>query len=134
MTADPVAEKSGFLCMYMSNHPDTLVLYVRYWGKVKENVVSATMTEIDTKVRLHASCATFKRSDKVDFIRQGMGFKYTVKAPGGAETQKETRVHFQPPLAGYEDVKPRLLKMKVDAEEALGMVRPNPSFFPYLHS
>jgi hypothetical protein len=27
--SDPVAAKSGFLCMYMSNHPDTLVSYVK---------------------------------------------------------------------------------------------------------
>lgn len=50
--ADPVAAKSTFLCMYMSNHPDTLVSYVRHWGKVKEQVVSAQMTGIDTKVRV----------------------------------------------------------------------------------
>ena len=50
MGADPVADKSGFLCMYMSNHPDTLVSYVRYWGKVKEGVASAKMAGIDTKV------------------------------------------------------------------------------------
>ena len=37
--------------MYMSNHPDTLVSYVRYWGKVSEPVASAKMTAIDTKVR-----------------------------------------------------------------------------------
>ena len=59
MGGDPVAEKSGFLCMYMSNHPDTLVSYVRYWGKVSAQVASAKMTAIDTKVRmhLHRSCA-----------------------------------------------------------------------------
>ena len=57
MGADPVADKSGFLCMYMSNHPDTLVSYVRYWGKVSEQVSSAEMTAIDTKVRLfHTRC------------------------------------------------------------------------------
>lgn len=39
--------------MYMSNHPDTLVSYVRHWGKVKEQVASAQMTGIDTKVRLN---------------------------------------------------------------------------------
>ena len=49
--ADPVAAKSSFLCMYMSNHPDTLVSYVRHWGKVKEKVKSAQMLAIDTKVR-----------------------------------------------------------------------------------
>ena len=50
--ADPVAAKSSFLCMYMSNHPDTLVSYVRHWGKVKEKVKSAQMLAIDTKVRV----------------------------------------------------------------------------------
>lgn len=49
--SDPVADKSTFLCMYMSNHPDTLVAYVRYWGKVSEAVESAKMTSIDSKVR-----------------------------------------------------------------------------------
>lgn len=49
--ADPVAEKSKFLCMYMSNHPDTLVAYVKHWGKVKEeSVESASMSSIDSKV------------------------------------------------------------------------------------
>ncbi|EIW52586.1 uncharacterized protein TRAVEDRAFT_155352 [Trametes versicolor FP-101664 SS1] len=95
--ADPVAEKSGFLCMYMSNHPDTLVSYVRHWGKVTEHVVSAKMTGIDTK---------------------GMNLSYQTK--GGAT--KEVRVVFDPPLAGYEEVKPRLMGMKADAEEELGMV------------
>ena len=32
------------------------------------------------------------------------------------------RIEFEPPLSGYEEVKPRLLSMKADAEEALGMV------------
>lgn len=59
--ADPVAEKSGFLCMYMSNHPDTLVSYVRHWGKVTEHVVSAKMTGIDTKVRLDESGRVARR-------------------------------------------------------------------------
>ena len=49
---DEVAAKSGFLCMYMSNHPDTLVSYVQYWGNVKDDVASAQMTGIDTKVRV----------------------------------------------------------------------------------
>lgn len=30
-------------------------------------------------------------------------------------------VKFEPPLSGYNEVKPRLLQMKADAEEALGM-------------
>jgi len=98
--SDPVASKSTFLCMYMSNHPDTLVGYVKYWGNVQESVASAQMTYIDTK---------------------GMTLSYQTSASGG--TKKEVRVEFDPPLAGYEEVKPRLLSMKVDAEEALGMAR-----------
>ena len=34
------------------------------------------------------------------------------------------RVEFDPPLLGYEEVKPRLLGMKAEADEALGTVRP----------
>ncbi|KZT66485.1 hypothetical protein DAEQUDRAFT_758710 [Daedalea quercina L-15889] len=97
--ADPVASKSSFLCMYMSNHPDTLVAYVKHWGKVADDVSGAKMTSIDTN---------------------GMNLTYKTKA-GGPE--KEVRVQFDPPLLGYEEVKPRLISMKVDAEEALGMAR-----------
>lgn len=48
-----------------------------------------------------------------------MTLTYTVK--GGGD-KKQVRIEFDPPLAGYSEVKPRLLNMKVDAEEALGMV------------
>jgi hypothetical protein len=48
--SDPVASKSGFLCMYMKNHPDTLVAYVKYFGKVEGNVLTAQMSSIDSKV------------------------------------------------------------------------------------
>ena len=53
MSKDPVAEKSGFLCMYMSNHPDTLVSYVRHYGGVKQKVTSAQMTSIDVNVSIN---------------------------------------------------------------------------------
>ncbi|EJF56074.1 hypothetical protein DICSQDRAFT_113517 [Dichomitus squalens LYAD-421 SS1] len=99
MASDPVADKSGFLCMYMSNHPDTLVSYVRYWGKVKEAVSTAKLTSIDTK---------------------GMNLTYQTK---GSTATKEIRVQFDPPLAGYDEVKPRLIAMKAEAEEELGMVK-----------
>ncbi|KAI6114695.1 hypothetical protein EDD17DRAFT_1614627 [Pisolithus thermaeus] len=96
--ADSVAAKSAFLCMYMKNHPDTLVAYVKHYGKVAGNVVSAEMTAIDSK---------------------GMTIKYKLKS--GADGQ--VVVSFQPPLAGYDEVKPRLLSMKVDAQESLGMIK-----------
>ena len=51
--SDPVAEKSAFLRMYMSNHPDTLVAYAKWFGKVNEVITSAEMSAIDTKVQSH---------------------------------------------------------------------------------
>lgn len=95
---DSVAAKSAFLCMYMKNHPDTLVAYVKHYGKVAGNVVSAEMTSIDTK---------------------GMTLRYKFKSGGVSQVV----VLFQPPLAGYDEVKPRLLSMKADAQESLGMIK-----------
>ncbi len=37
--------------------------------------------------------------------------------------KKVVTVAIQPPLNGYEDVKPRLLEMKALAQQGLGMVR-----------
>jgi Protein of unknown function (DUF2470) len=48
--ADPVADKSGFLCMYMSSHPDTLVAYAKYFGKVDGHILSAKMLSINSQV------------------------------------------------------------------------------------
>ncbi|TFK38389.1 hypothetical protein BDQ12DRAFT_630849 [Crucibulum laeve] len=96
--SDPVADKSGFLKMYMSNHPDTLVAYAKWYGKVKETIVSAEMSGIDTK---------------------SMTLTCTLKD----NTKKVVRVPIEPPLAGYDDVKPRLLEMKAHAQEGLGMIK-----------
>jgi Protein of unknown function (DUF2470) len=49
---DPVAAKSGFLRMYMSNHPDTLVSYAKWYAKVTGNITSAELTAIDSQVRV----------------------------------------------------------------------------------
>ncbi|KAK7469262.1 hypothetical protein VKT23_003747 [Stygiomarasmius scandens] len=95
---DPVAEKSSFLCMYMSSHPDTLVAYAKWFGKVQEPISSADMTGIDTK---------------------GMNLRCTLKSG----QKKEVRVPIEPPLKGYDDVKPRLLEMKAIAQEGLGMIK-----------
>ncbi|KAI9451592.1 hypothetical protein F5148DRAFT_539432 [Russula earlei] len=105
--ADLVAERSGFLCTYMSSHPDTLVAYVKHFGKVEGRVSSAKMLSIDSK---------------------GMDLEYrrTKDPPSSAagKTQgRVVRVEFDPPLLGYEEVKPRLLAMKADADEALGTVK-----------
>jgi hypothetical protein len=48
-----------------------------------------------------------------------MHLSYSLKS-GGVDS---VHVKFDPPLTGYEDVKPRLLAMKADAQETLGMVR-----------
>jgi hypothetical protein len=56
--ADPVSERSSFLCTYMSSHPDTLVAYAKHFGKVKGNVSSAKMLSIDTKVRAQTTSTT----------------------------------------------------------------------------
>ncbi|KAG2087919.1 uncharacterized protein F5147DRAFT_727407 [Suillus discolor] len=96
--SDPVASKSGFLCMYMKNHPDTLVAYVKYFGKVEGNVLTAEMSSIDSK---------------------DMTLVYKLKS-GQSNT---SRVSFDPPLSGYEEVKPRLLSMKAEAQEGLGMLK-----------
>ncbi|KAG6844867.1 hypothetical protein H0H87_002990 [Tephrocybe sp. NHM501043] len=47
--SDSVADRSGFLRKYMSGHPDTLVAYAKWFGKVTEPITSAEMTSIDSK-------------------------------------------------------------------------------------
>lgn len=79
------------------------------------------MTSIDTNVRLddsHQYLSLVFYSDLT--CLQGMALSYVEK---GAGATKHVKVPFDPPLSGYDEVKPRLLAMKVDAEEALGMVR-----------
>lgn len=56
MSKDVIGSRSGFLCQYMSNHPDTLVAYVKYFGKVDEEVTSARMVAIDSKVKYCHVC------------------------------------------------------------------------------
>ncbi|ETW76764.1 hypothetical protein HETIRDRAFT_327988 [Heterobasidion irregulare TC 32-1] len=99
---DPVADKSGFLCMYMSSHPDTLVSYAKHYGQIREHITSAKMESIDS---------------------QGMKLSYQTKANS---SRQSVHVPFNPPLAGYEEVKPRLLSMKADADEALGTAKAPP--------
>ncbi|KAF9524211.1 hypothetical protein CPB83DRAFT_861627 [Crepidotus variabilis] len=95
---DSVAEKAGFLKMYMSNHPDTLVAYAKWFGKVKETIKTAEMTAIDSK-SMTLTCQLQSGQTKVAVVP------------------------IEPPLRGYEDVKPRLLEMKAHAQEGLGMIK-----------
>lgn len=59
-----------------------------------------------------------------------MDLEYNMKGALKSSKPQVVRVEFDPPLLGYEEVKPRLLGMKVDADEALGTVRPNPYSLP----
>jgi hypothetical protein len=55
-SADPVADRSGFLCTYMSTHPDTLVAYVKHFGQIDGNVSFAKTLSIDSKARTASPC------------------------------------------------------------------------------
>ncbi|TFK24466.1 hypothetical protein FA15DRAFT_641047 [Coprinopsis marcescibilis] len=101
-TSDPVASKSQFLCMYMLGHPDTLVAYAKWYGKVDEELLTARMTAIDSK---------------------SMTLKCTPKARPQDKDSLLVVVPIEPPLSGYEAVKPRLLEMKALAQEGLGMIK-----------
>jgi hypothetical protein len=119
--ADPVADRSGFLCTYMSSHPDTLVAYAKHFGKVDGNVSSAKMLSINSKVRTGGPHHTTRGQVVSRLLFQGMDLEYKIKDASGRP--QVVRVEFDPPLRGYEEVKPRLLGMKADADEALGTVR-----------
>lgn len=51
-----------------------------------------------------------------------MTLSYKTKGNAESDVKKEVRVEFDPPLAGYEEVKPRLMTMTAVAQEELGMV------------
>jgi hypothetical protein len=74
--ADPVADKSGFLCTYMSTHPDTLVAYVKHFGKIDGNVSSAKMLSINSKVRTTAAppARTYTAVAAIIIKRDVLGF------------------------------------------------------------
>ena len=57
-----------------------------------------------------------------------MVLSYKIK---GVQVEKTVSVTFDPPLAGYEEVKPRLLSLKLDAEESLGMT-PRPQLTTFV--
>ncbi|KAG1808847.1 hypothetical protein EV424DRAFT_1350210 [Suillus variegatus] len=96
--SDPVASKSSSLCTYMKDQPRTLVAYVKYFGKVQDNVVSAEMSGVDSK---------------------GMTLLYKLQSG----VSNSVRVPFNPPLPGYDGAKPRLLSMKTEALDGLGMLK-----------
>ncbi|GAB1522110.1 hypothetical protein RhiTH_005219 [Rhizoctonia solani] len=96
MSQDVIGSRSGFLCQYMSHHQDTLVAYVKHFGKVNEDVSSARMTTIDSK------------SMTIEYVSDG-------------KTQT-ANIIFDPPIEVYDEVKPRLIAMREEALEGVGMV------------
>jgi hypothetical protein len=62
-----------------------------------------------------------EKAESSGLHRQSMTLTYSVK---GTKEKRAVKVSFDPPLLGYEEVKPRLLGMKAEAQEGLGMVRP----------
>lgn len=98
MQTDPVAAESRFLSMYMSNgHPETLIAYAKWYGKVKEGISSAEMMAIDSK-------------------------SMTLTCTLECGSKKEVRVALNPPLSGYDQVTSRLIEMKAISQEGLGMI------------
>ena len=59
------------------------------------------------------------RSNDRGSLSQGMTLSYAVKGSGKKDS---VRVAFDPPLASYDEVKPRLMTMTAVAQEELGMV------------
>ncbi|KAJ6516849.1 hypothetical protein C8R47DRAFT_1206058 [Mycena vitilis] len=96
--SDSVAEKSGLLKPYLSSHPETLVGYAKWYGKVGEPIASVEISAIDSK-KMTLTC-TLKSGSK-----------------------KEVVVAINPPLSDYEDAKPRLLEMKAISQEGLGLIK-----------
>ncbi|KAH7923683.1 hypothetical protein BV22DRAFT_566183 [Leucogyrophana mollusca] len=84
------------LRLYMNHHPDMLVACVKYFGKVNGDVTTAEVDSIDTK----GTTLTYK-------LRSG--------------ENQSVRIKFDPPLTGFQDVKPRLLSLSKEAQKCLGM-------------
>jgi len=84
--------------MYMSSHPDTLVAYARWYGKVNEPISTVEMTSINTRTMV----LTCSLKD---------------------ESKRAVKIQFDPKLEGYHDVKDRLLEMKAIAQEGLGTIK-----------
>ncbi|CCA71551.1 hypothetical protein PIIN_05488 [Serendipita indica DSM 11827] len=80
---DPVKARSSFLSTYMSQHKDTLIAYVMYYGKsqVHETPVDAKMVGID---------------------QQKMNLAYQLR---DSAKWHELTVEFDPPLSGYDAAK-----------------------------
>ncbi|CAG8634801.1 13735_t:CDS:2, partial [Racocetra persica] len=89
---------------YMNTHPETILTYAKYFGKV-QNAVSARMTDMDSD-----------------------GFVVLAKESDG--TENEVHIRFKNQLKSYEQVRPVLTEMAKEAEEALSLPSTTPPPMP----
>ncbi|CAG8840818.1 9462_t:CDS:2, partial [Gigaspora margarita] len=103
-TKDPIAPHAARLVSYMNTHPETILTYAKYFGKV-QNAVSARMTDIDSD-----------------------GFVLLARESDG--TENEVHIRFKNRLKSYEQVRPVLTEMAKEAEEALSLPSTRPPPMP----
>ena len=115
-SSDPVAAKSAFLCAYMSNHSDTLVAYILHELQSRSN--RSKSSNGGSPAALHARDVLEPKMASIDSRKMELSYRDAQDN----RKPKTVEVEFDPPLAGYEEVRPRLLQMKMQAESSIGMV------------
>ncbi|CAD6593687.1 MAG: hypothetical protein ASARMPRED_007848 [Alectoria sarmentosa] len=128
---DPIAAKSVFLASYMSQHADTLVAYIVFYlqSPIWSGEKFKTSKERDSKTSLRA--VDIKQPRMLKITSKEMTIQYRDARVGRGETKK-VDIPFDPPMLGYEEVRPRLLQMKIEAEEGIGMPkRPTVSVYRF---
>ncbi|CAG8604861.1 12126_t:CDS:2 [Cetraspora pellucida] len=103
-TQDPIVPHATRLVSYMNTHPETILTYAKYFGKV-QNAISARMTDIDSD-----------------------GFVVLAKESDG--TENEVHIRFKNQLKSYDQVRPVLTEMAKEAEEALSLPSTTPPPMP----
>nr|A0A384XG60.1 RecName: Full=Strobilurin A biosynthesis cluster protein r1 [Strobilurus tenacellus]ATV82111.1 hypothetical protein [Strobilurus tenacellus] len=98
VVADPIVDKSAILKSELSKQPETLIAYAKWYGKVAGPITGVDLSAIDAK-SLTLICTLSDGS------------------------KQQVRIELSPPLARYEDAKPRLLEMKTRALEGLGLTK-----------
>ena len=117
-SSDPVAAKSAFLCAYMSNHSDTLVAYILHELQSRSK---RSKSSSGAPSALRARDVLEPKMASIDSRKMELSYRDAQDN----RKPKTVEVEFDPPLAGYEEVRPRLLQMKMQAESSIGMVGPD---------
>lgn len=121
--SDPVAAKSSWLSAYMSQHADTLVAYILQELHRQQRRNSGKNVSLP-------SAGEVKNPKMLSITSDKMQLQYEDASDG--QKVKTVDVAFDPPLAGYEEVRPRLLQMKGEAENAIGMAKaPQVDFYRF---